>query len=278
MSFYILYIEDNPKHYSKLDKAISEYNEKDHRSSEKIELAWARNLDELKNKLNHQIDIVLADMYLEPGPGDKGNRLREVIADVKEWCENNGVGRTIPIIAYTVDGSDAFKNRKYLYDIWDKNTASVDYVTWRLSELSKEVTRMRPDALMQRLIRTDVDESPQVNWHKHVIDMVERYDKGWTEADQIEGAGKAIENIANQLDSWEPISGMWNVVKNWEFLGRAVSERVRGHARHAINVFWLGYYLIHHKYLREYFSKRWKDIIDERLGIVTLRSVANLGP
>jgi len=264
MSFHILYVEDYPKDFAKLKKTIDKHNQRPSPDSERIELSWAKDLKELDEKLSYKTDVVLADMYLTPSEGNKGDRLRDVIDIVKEWCERNNVGRPIPIIAYTISGEDAFKAKKDLYDIWDKNTASVDYVTWRLSNLSIELSRIRPDASIQTKIRTDIEADNCVSWHDAVLDMIKRYDQGWTENDQIDRAGKAIETIADRLNAWGDIQPMWKVIKDWEFFGRAVSPRVRGHARHALNVFWLGYYLINHKNLRDFFLSRWEDLKDER--------------
>jgi hypothetical protein len=260
MSFHILYVEDYPKDFHKLESAIKEHNKNFYHASEKIELSWAKDLQELEVKLSHRIDVVLADMYLTPSESDKGDRLQDVIDIVKKWGEKNNVGRPIPIIAYTISGEDAFKAKKDLYDIWDKNTASVDYVTWRLAKLSIELSRIRPDASIQTKIRTDIDKTYCTSWHDAVLDMIKRYDEGWTESDQIDRAGRVIETIAHRLNVWEEVHSMWELIKNWEFFGRAVSSRARGHARHAINVFWLGYYLNNHKYLRDFFSFRWNDL------------------
>lgn len=275
MSFNILYIEDNPKDWKRLQNAIDEHNRQKNELvvHEKIKLDWAQKVDELEEKLNHTIDIVLADMYLTPSPYDKGDRLRDVVNIVNRWCDKNEAGRPIPVIAYTVGGEDAFKNKNDLYDIWDKNTTSVEYVTWRLSNLSKELTRIRPDALIQTLIRTEIAKLNAANWHEDVLNMIKWYDKGWTEADQIERAGKAIETIAQRLNVWESIQPMWKVVKNWEFLGRAISPQARGHARHSINVFWLGYYLLHKEPLRSFFIKKWEDLIDERAKMSIVKEV-----
>jgi len=264
MSFHILYVEDYPKDFDKLKKVIDDYNQKSSPVSEKIELSWAKDIHELEEKLNHRIDVVLADMFLTPSPVDKGNRLQDVIDIVKKWGERNNVGRPMPIIAYTISGEDAFKYKKDLYDIWDKHTASAEYVTWRLSNLSIELSRIRPDAFIQTKIRTDIKSDKCVSWHDAVLDMIKRYDGGWTESDQIDRAGKSIETIADNLNAWADIQPMWKVIKDWEFFGRDVSSQTRGHARHAINVFWLGYYLIHHVYLREFFSSLWPDLRDER--------------
>jgi len=263
MSFNILYVEDDNSHWNKLYNKINESNKNS--PPEKINLTWAKDLKELKDALSCKIDIVLADMYLLPPPDENKDCLTDIIDIVNEWCEKEDGGRPIPVIAYTRGGAYAFKvQKKVLYDIWDKNTTSVEYVTWRLFNLSKEITRNRPDALIQTKIRTEIAPLNAVGWHNHVIDMIKRYDKGWTEADQIERAGKAIDNIAQRWNVWETIHPMWNVVKKGEFLWRAVSTYARGHARHAINVFWFGYYLLHQEPLRIFFIEKWGDLLAER--------------
>jgi len=62
----------------------------------------------------------------------------------------------------------------------------------------------------------------------------------------------------------DPCQEMWKVMIDWETLGRAVSRSIRGHARHVVNVFWLGYYLIHHEVLRDWFEKCWQNALKAR--------------
>lgn len=263
MSFNILYIEDNPKDWMKLENAIDSYNKAT--PPEHIHLEWAENPEELKKKLSHRIDIILADMFFfDSVYAGEVNRLIEIINIAKEWENENSAGRPFPIIAYTISGEEALNSckeaEKELYDIWDKNTASPEYVTWRLSKLSIELSRIRPDALIQTLIRTEIDRQQSVPWHKYVLDMIKRYDEGLTEKDQIKRAGQSISDIAVKLNVWDSCEPMWQVVIDWEFLGRAVSRRARGHARHAINVFWLGYYLLHKDPIKDIFISSWEEI------------------
>jgi len=146
-------------------------------------------------------------------------------------------------------------------DIWDKNTTSPKYVTWRLSNLALEVSRIRPDACLQRLIRTMRNGA---DWHENVKDMTIDYDSAWTEYDQIDRAGKAIRRISQDYyGTFEICDKMWEVMKVSDAIARSLSRKVRGHARHAINVFWLGYYLIYHDLLSPYFSEIGKKIIND---------------
>ena len=214
-------------------------------------------------------DLVLADVWF--GRGADGStkprdRLDDIIDIVRSRSLEFGLERPIPIIAYTGRGPSALKDcirrRSHLFDIWDKQTASPIYVTWRLAQLAAELSRIRPDALMQRLIR---QMNSNVPWHHRVIDMTKRYNSAWTESDQIERVGATIQDIAHDLRVWNsPCQAMWGVMQKWESVSRATSYKARGHARHVINVFWLGYYLLHHPLLKEWFVEAWKAVIIDR--------------
>jgi len=266
MSFNILYIEHDQYDYDQVQKAIVKFNNND--PSEPLNICQARNLYEFNNKLSLDFDVILADvMFPVAGPKTGKEYNTELLADiilcVKNWGNKNNGGRPLPIIAYsgedTLDYSLLFIDN--LYDIWDKNTTSPEYVVWRLSRLAIEVSRFQPDSCLQHLIRT----MPQgAKWHNKVVEMTQRYNSGWTESDQIERAGKAIEDIAYELDVWDHCEPLWKVMKDWEPLSRAISRKARGHARHVINVFWLGYYIIHHECMREWFAENWQTLVKNR--------------
>lgn len=256
----VIYVEDDPQDWKKLDKAVKERNKT--AKSIPLRVKWAQSPEKLEGLLSLSTRLVLADVYF--GSEDK-ERLGDIIKYVQSWSAKEGATRPLPIIAYTGRGEDALEfclgHKKDLYDIWDKSSASSEYAAWRLSEISKELSRIRPDALTQRLIR---EMKPHVGWHSHVVDMTKRYDTGWSEHDQIQRAGVAIENIADELEVWDQCGPMWNAMIDWEGLSRAVSTKTRGHSRHVINVFWLGYYLFNHELLRGIFSQYWDKIKKNR--------------
>ncbi len=273
MSFNILYIENDINDVEKVEKAINKFNEES--GFEILSLNSINTPDSLYKILNRSYDLVIADVYYDnPSTGvlDDIPRLDEIINIVNKWSKDMLLGRPIPIIAFTGKGKNVLKkcleNKDHLYDIWAKNAASPSYIAWKLSQLSQEFSRIRPDALMQRLIQ----EMPNgASWHSHVIEMVSRYNQGWTENDQVHGAGQHIENIFHELKIYDYCNDYWQIIMQWESLGRSVSRRTRGHARHVINVFWLGYYLIHHPCMKEYFINAWKHLIHKRsdMGIVS---------
>jgi hypothetical protein len=270
VSFNIIYVENRDSDWEPIWEAVEAHNAKS--KGEYLNIERARTPEELSAKLDDSyFDAVLADVYYDDLRAeitqDIDDRLDDVIDFVEKWRVRQPLDRSLPIIAYTGVGAEALKSclrrRHKLYDIWDKNTALPDYIAWRLSRLAIDVSRGRPDARMQQLI-LDMDKNRGATWHRDVIDMVRRYDSGWTERDQIERAGEAIGNIAHEIKIYDECWPMWEIVKNWEWIGRAVSPHVRGHARHVINVFWLGYYLLHAKPLAAVFRNLWSGVVARR--------------
>lgn len=255
MLLNVVYVDDEVEARNLLKRAVDRYNEKS--PAALIRLKPVASPSGLRKALQDSDDLVLADVYYE-----SEDKLSEIIDIVRRADLERGSGPPIPVIAYTGRGEDALndclKRRYELFDIWDKSTAGPEYVTWRLTQVAIELSRIRPDSLIQRLIREMSGGAP---WHKHVVEMTQKYGSGLTEADQIYQAGTAIENIANELGVWErPCKALWKLMADWEFVGRAVTASARGHARHVINVFWMGYYLLHHPELKGVFEGAWKQL------------------
>jgi hypothetical protein len=277
MSFNIIYVENVDKHYQRVCDAVDAYNKTG--CGEQLFLERAATPEELQGKLHLRFDLMITDVYFDDpitGERDLIPRLDNILEIVNTWKAGPDGGIPLPIIAYTGKGSKAFElileHKERLYDIWDKNTASPEYITWRLSRLTSEVSKLWPDALLQRLIR---GMSHGASWHLLVKDMISRYEKGKTERDQLVLTGKAIIDIARNLGLTEQCRTMWKVMIDWEALSMAAFRSTRGHARHVINVFWLGYYLMHHSALKQWFIESWNRLVAARSG---MGQVANFDP
>jgi hypothetical protein len=276
----VIYVEDDREDWKKLNQAVNERNQT--AKSLPLRVQWAPRPEKLDSMLSLSTRLVLADVYFPSGPlanSPQVERLDDIIAAVRRWSnsqrsiqlidEDSQPPRLLPIIAYTRRSPAGLEyclekeRRKYLYDIWDKSAASPEYAAWRLSEISKDLSRRRPDALSQRLIR-EMKQGEGASWHDAVVDMTRRYDEGWSEQDQIERAGSSIEAIAFKLQVLNECGPMWNTMTRWEALSRAVSTKTRGHARHVINVFWLGYYLLNHQHLKNKFIEYWARLKNNR--------------
>lgn len=265
MNLNFIYVEDANPDYERIERAINAHNTQD--GGIQLVMSRAPFPEDISSSLHPGIDLILADVFFDRSgrQAHPVNRLEDIIKSVRNWEKENGMPRPIPIVAYT-GWSDSLKgllaNRKELFDIWDKSAASPEYVAWRLSELTIALARFQPDSLIQRLV---ISMSSGASWHKHVVQMAKGYAAGWTESDQIVQAGQSVEAIAHELKVFDdPCQEMWKAITTWEPISRATSKAVRGHARHVINVFWLGYYLIHHPSLNGWIESAWEHILSTR--------------
>jgi len=270
MSFKILYVENYGRDFTEIEEAINKHNKKS--VTEKVQVYRATNPEEMKGLLGPQFDLILADVYFDDpveGP-DSISRLVDIITFAKTWADTFNNGQALPIIAYSGKASlkECLEYKEHLYDIWDKNTTSDEYVTWRLSKLAIELSRIQPDSCLQGLIR---HMNSRVPWHNDVKEMTIDYDAAWTEYDQIDRVKQPIIRIAQTLGTFETCERMWKVMEKSDSMARALSRKARGHARHAINVFWIGYYILNHELLSGYFRNAFSKIVADRQNMSEVR-------
>lgn len=264
MSINILYVENSHRDYQELKDAVDEFNSDE--ANEQLLIYRASDPGEMRGLLGPQFNVIIADVYFndpDTGEEDTVNRLNDIIKYVNEWCKSQNEGTHIPIIAYTGRASleQCLIEQENLYDIWDKNTTTTKYVIWRLSNLAIDMSRYQPDAFLQDLIKKMETGS---TWHDKVKDMTVDYDSALTEYDQINRVEETIALIANNFDTERTCSEMWEVMEKSEPISRALSKSVRGHARHAINVFWFGYYILNSPHILPHIEKFWQNLLINR--------------
>jgi len=262
MNFKFVYVDDDLDDRRRIREAVDEHNRQE-KNLVTLLLVEAEDVDGLRDKLTPDVDLVLADVNFEIG-NKQVPRLREIVEAVATWSSDNKQS-SIPIISYTGFAKGtlliSLKEREHLMDIWDKYSCSQQYVTWRLSKIAMDISRLRPDTFLLRLVQ----EMPKgAKWHDVVRDMPVSYNIGKSEKDQIEGVGRDIQKIGQRLGAEEQVSEMWRVMSQWEDLSRAISATVRGHARHVVNVFWMGYYIIHHPGISSWFEDQWSALLSQR--------------
>jgi hypothetical protein len=125
-----------------------------------------------------------------------------------------------------------------------------------------ELARERSDGLLQQLVFA---MRGGARWHMHVVEIAKQYRGGWNESDQIHRALTEIGAIGLAMGTSVQCKRLWSIMESWEFVGRALFRRSRGHARHVLNVFWLGYLLFHHPLLKERFREMWRNIVSSRM-------------
>lgn len=275
MSFHVIYVEDTEVDYKSLSDAIKEANETLDEWS-KVSLTCVNHPNDLPNALNNNIDVVLADVYFFPqgtsssAGSQQTDHLSEIISHVRDWDKKSQRGFPTPVIAYTSQGRSTLekclRQRNDLYDIWDKMSASPPYVSWRLQNLAKELSHYRPDATMQKLISSMPGENIfDTGWHNLVLQLVMAYSKGRTEYDQVTQCKNSISQLVDHAipNQWHSFNSMWDAVSESEYLLRSTSPTLRGVARHSINVYWLGYWLINNTVLKDKIIKCWQEMLDK---------------
>jgi hypothetical protein len=202
----------------------------------------------------------------------------KLIKHVKEWDQRSPHGFPTPVIAYTGTGPATLKKclerRGNLYDIWDKLSAGADYVAWRFQRLAAELPRYRPDATIQKLIAAmPAASSPE--WHRQVLRLVKNYGAGQTEHEQVRQCRDSLQTMLDAVCTTQAVAlmALWDRLVKSEPLLRAASPKLRGIARHSINVFWFGYWLINHPLLETNMRCLWTEMSGRRFDGHLLNSV-----
>lgn len=275
MIFKILHIEDAEDFANLVECALEEKNKE--RSRRCFRIDTIKYPDELIQELDNRYDLILADVcFFDEVSEEQVDRLDEILNKVEQWNRLNKYEKPLPVIAYTTRQKTSLlrvlENSSRLYDIWDKTSASPDYVAWRITQIATDIMRIRPDSI---LINKILDMPNGASWHPTVKNMAFRYRNAWTEADQIERIGHEIKIIGYELKCVpDPVSHYLDVMKNWEFLGRSIQNKTRGHARHVANVYWLGYFLLNSPILKEYWGDSWSNsVLYERKATKNIASI-----
>jgi len=281
MSLHVLYVEDTETDVKLLEHVLNLGNSSQPVWS-RVRLTHVLHPSGLPDALAEHPDVVLADVYYQPEgtspPVPVTDHLNQIVHEVEKWDRGSPHGFPTPVIAYTGRGQTALKKclerRGSLYDIWDKLSAGPEYVTWRFQRLASELPRHRPDATIQKLIAAmRSDACPP--WHTHILSLVRSYGEGHTEHEKVEKCRDSLQSVLDGLDAKHSVGlmALWDGLAGSEPLLRAVAPQLRGIARHSINVFWVGYWLINHPLLRETISKLWEQMRDSRADVPELKSV-----
>lgn len=279
MPLHVLYVEDTETEVKTMERVLNSGNSNQPVWS-KVRLTHVSHPSALRDALVEHPDVVLADVYYQPEgtspPAQETDHLDQIIQEVEKWDKKSPCGFPTPIIAYTGRGPTALQKclerREALYDIWDKLSAGPEYVTWRFQKLASELPRHRPDATIQKLIAAMPSENCPP-WHNHMLSLVRSYGEGHTEHEQIEKCRDSLQSILNYLNAKHTVAlmALWDVLAGSEPLLRAVAPKLRGIARHSINVFWVGYWLINHPLFRDKLSEFWKQMRDSRADVPELK-------
>ena len=112
-------------------------------------------------------------------------------------------------------------------------------------------------------------------WHDRVCELAKDYGRGQTEYDQVNNCKDSLRIIFDKVDAknYATYVTLWNALADSEPLLRTADQKLRGIARHSINVFWFGYWLINHPLLKDVFCNLWEEMRKSRTDIPCLEKV-----
>ncbi len=108
MGINVLYIEDSDSDHKKILKAISDFDGKS-----TVELKRLSTPADIRNVRNFDFDIILADVLFKRGEAQE-DQLSDILRHVADRSNREGLGRSLPVIAYTSGPEDT------LSDTFDK--------------------------------------------------------------------------------------------------------------------------------------------------------------
>ena len=227
-----------------------------------------------KNNYIHQIkaalakdnfDLVLTDAYFlaknkkHPEHGDGTNCIKEIVETVQQ------IYPSLKIVVYTHYRDDLFKDCKELdiYDIWNKASTPPHYLKLRVERTLKEPWNIIPGQVLVNTIKKYLVPKKKDAWEPHLLEMIENYSPQLTAHQNINDMAKELRDISKNLDLPPAIFKiMTSSFLKQDIMALVSSPKAWGHAKHVLNVYWLGYYILNSKILdKEVNAKRIIDFL-----------------
>lgn len=264
MKFHILYIEDKERDQVAYSEGITQYNillEDDSMVpggavkkyiENSLHVTICPHPDKLLGFLeNNNFDLIIADlMFMDTALGAERNYLGNIIEIV------NNIDSSLPIIALSdrVKFNQCLKYEDRLFDILDKNSSSKDYIGFRIFKIYHELLRQKKSSLLTKEVLSFL--RPEYDYDKYIMQMIRSYQKGLTEKEKMDGVKAAIVRIASQYNVEDKVRIMWENMIATEPIVMSSLRRSRGHLRHTLNVFWLGYRILNDdSFIRDMISR-----------------------
>ena len=197
-------------------------------------------------------DLVLTDAYFlaknkkHPEHGDGTNCIKEIVETVQQIYPSS------KIVVYTHYRDNLFENCKGLdiYDIWNKASTPPHYLKWRVERTLKEPWNIIPGQVLVNTIKKYLVPKQKDTWETHLLEMLENYSPQLTAHQNIDAMATELRNISKNLDLPTTIfKDMTNSFLKQDIMSLISNPKAWGHAKHVLNVYWLGYYILNSKIL-----------------------------
>lgn len=199
-------------------------------------------------------DLVLTDAYFlaknkkHPEHGDGTNCIKEIVETVQQ------IYPSLKIVVYTHYRDDLFKDCKELdiYDIWNKASTPPHYLKWRVERTLKEPWNIIPGQVLVNTIKKYLAPKQKDAWEVHLLEMLENYSPQLTAHQNVDDMAKELRDISINIDLPPTIfKSMTSSFLKQDIMALIISPKAWGHAKHVLNVYWLGYYILNSKILDE---------------------------
>ena len=223
-------------------------------------------LQKIKDALTKaSFDLVITDAYFlaknkeHPEHGDGTNCIKEIVNTVQQ------ISPSLKIVIYTHYRDDLFEDCKGLdiYDIWNKASTPPHYLKWRVERTLKEPWNIIPGQVLVNTIKKYLATKEKDTWEVHLLKMLENYSPQLTAHQNFDDMTKELRDISKNLDLPTTIfQEMTNSFLKQDIMSLISNPKAWGHAKHVLNVYWLGYYILNSKILnKEVNAKRIIDFL-----------------
>ncbi len=209
-------------------------------------------LQDVRSKLfKTRFDAVITDAFFLPQGVDhedetKGEYLLDdLVSVVREFDDHR-----IRIVVMTYFSTEILRAKSVdkINDIWDKHTAPLDYVVWKVKRMQEDSSRYLPERALLRAISALQTQGAEKDAHyRSVMESVEHYQTRLSVREQMVAVKPDLMSIADKLGNEFPayFHSLLDSIVKAEPINVGGAQSSWGHLSHALNVWWLGWYFLH---------------------------------
>lgn len=141
--------------------------------------------------------------------------------------------------------------------LWDKGSMPDEYLIWQVKAIIRDLNREYPEhTLLNKLdflLKNELSTHP---WHSQMDSMITKYRSRKNEKDKFVAISNSIAEIFVKYGLRTSFDPLMSSLIEMETLNVAGKPSTWGHLRHAINVYWLGSYMLNSGVIKK------KNIVD----------------
>lgn len=210
--------------------------------------------EKLRRMLNDQhYDLVVTDAYFlkdnqehDYDNEEDGEYLLDKVINIVRDIDN----KRIKIAVYTYFSNPLLQDPKKESDlnhadyIWDKRVASDNLIYWQVKRIHEEIDKKFPEHTLVDSLISLISSQSNLPFAGNLKDILGIYRQRAGEVEQIESVKTDLVKMAEEFGLHNEFKVLFEFIAKAEPLNVAGNPSAWGHLRHALNVFWLGYYFL----------------------------------